>query len=119
MSGDYSRAERVGTAIQRELSELVPQLKDPHLGLVTIQEARVSRDLSVAKIYFTVLDAEPHETQKRLQKAAGFLRHELGRTSTMRTVPELRFVFDTSIEYGNRLQSLIEEAVSKDNKEKD
>ena len=119
MSGDYSRAERVGTAIQRELSELVMQLKDPHLGLVTIQEARVSRDLSVAKIYFTVLDAEPKETQKRLQKAAGFLRHELGRTSTMSTVPEMRFVFDTSIEYGNRLQSLIEEAVNKDNKEKD
>lgn len=119
MSGDYSRSERVGTAIQRELSELIPQLKDPNLGLVTIQEARVSRDLSVARIYFTVLDADPQETQKRLQKAAGFLRHELGRTSTMRTVPELRFVFDTSIEYGNRLQSLIEEAVSKDKKEND
>lgn len=119
MSGDYSRSERVGTAIQRELSELVPRLKDPHLGLVTIQEARVSRDLSVAKVYFTVLNADPQQTQQRLQKAAGFLRHELSRTSTMRTVPELRFVFDTSIEYGNRLEALIEEAVSKDKKEND
>ena len=119
MSGDYSRSERIGAAIQRELSTLIPQLKDPNLGMVTVQEARISRDLSVAKIYFTVLGAEPEETQKRLQKAAGFLRHELGRTSTLRTVPELRFVFDTSVEYGNRLQSLIEEAVSKDNKEND
>ena len=116
---DYSRSERVGTAIQRSLSELIPQLKDPRLGLVTVQEARVSRDLSVAKVYFTVMNGDPEETCELLQQAAGHLRHELGRSSALRTVPELRFVFDTSIEYGNRLQSLIEKAVEEDSKEKD
>lgn len=116
---DYSRSERIGTALQRELSTLIPQLKDPQIGMVTVQEVRVTRDLSLAKVYFTILNGEPDETQKRLQKAAGYLRRELGRTSNLRTVPELRFVFDESIEYGNRLQSLIEEAVKKDHEEND
>ena len=114
MPVDFSRSERIGVALQRQLSELVPRLKDPRLGMVTIQEVRVSRDLSHAKVYYTVLDGDPDETGKVLQQAAGHLRHELGKDSKLRTTPELRFVFDTSIEYGNQLQSLIERAVAED-----
>ncbi|MEN8214398.1 MAG: 30S ribosome-binding factor RbfA [Pseudomonadota bacterium] len=114
MPVEFSRAERIGVAIQRHLSELVPRLKDPRLGMVTIHEARVTRDLSFAKVYFTVLDGNAEENLKILQQAAGHLRHELGKHSKLRTIPELRFVIDTSIEYGNKLQSLIEQAVADD-----
>lgn len=114
MPVEFSRSERIGVAIQRQLSELVPKLKDPRLGIITIHEARVTRDLSHAKIYFTVLDGDAEENRKILQQAAGHLRYELGKSSKLRTIPELRFIFDTSIDYGNSLQSLIEKAVAED-----
>ncbi|MEN8174901.1 MAG: 30S ribosome-binding factor RbfA [Pseudomonadota bacterium] len=114
MPTEFSRAERVGSALQRELSLLVPRLQDERLGLVTIQEARVSRDLSHAKIYFTVMGEEPAEALKLLEHAAGHLRHELGRAIKMRTVPQLHFVYDRSVEEGERLEALIEEAVAGD-----
>jgi ribosome-binding factor A len=114
MPVEFSRAERIGVTIQRHLSELVPKLKDPRLAMITIHEARVTRDLSYAKIYFTVLDGDAEENRKILQQAAGHLRYELGKNSKLRTMPELQFVIDTSIDYGNNLQSLIEKAVAED-----
>ena len=114
MTQEFKRSDRVGSAIQRGLSELIPKLKATPPGLVTIQEARVTRDLSQAKVYFTVLGAEPEETLEALEHAAGHLRRELGRSMKLRSVPELHFVYDTSIGEGARLQSLIEDAVASD-----
>jgi len=113
---DYGREERVGAAMRRELSVLVrDELKDPRLGMVTIQEVRASRDLSHAKVYFTVMDeASIKPTRQVLEKASAFLRRRLGERMVLRTVPQLQFVYDKSVAEGMRLSALIDEAVSRD-----
>ena len=76
---EYQRTDRLGAELQRELAELLrDEVKDPRLGMVTVQEVRVSRDLSHAKVYFTCMGADAAATVKLLnRKLAGFLRHEL------------------------------------------
>ena len=92
------------------------EARDPRLNQVTIQEVRVVRDLSHAKVFFTTLDsAQAKTTEAALNKAAAFLRRRLAETmKNLRTVPRLNFVYDKSIETGNRLSSLIDQAVAKD-----
>lgn len=110
---EYARHERVGTQIQRELSELVrDKIRDPRIGIVTIQDVRVSRDLSWAKVYITGvgLHGQADEPLKVLNRAKGFLRHELGQRMSLRIVPALDFVYDESIERGEHLESLISQA---------
>jgi ribosome-binding factor A len=113
-AAEFKRADRVGSAIQRELAVLIRDLKDLPGGLVTVQEVRVSRDLSHAKVYFTVIGADADDTLADLKHAAGYLRRELGHAMRLRSVPELHFVYDTSIADGERLDSLIETAVARD-----
>ena len=113
---EFNRADRVGAQMQRELALLLrDEAKDPRLSEVTIQEVRVTRDLSHAKVYFTVLDKDeaPWFTEI-LGHAAGFLRRRLGQIMKLRTIPELHFVYDKSIEEGQRLSALIEKAVAGD-----
>ena len=117
MPREFSRTRRVGEQIQRELAELVrAELKDPRLGMVTIQAVEVTRDLGHAKVFFTVLGNKGpvQESQAVLQHAAGFLRGELGRRMVIRSVPQLHFVYDESVERGSRLSHLIDEAVASD-----
>lgn len=118
MPKDYSRSRRIGLQIQRDLADLIRgQIKDPRVGLVSVNAVKVSRDLSHAKVYITTLDDQHRElTLDILQKAAGYLRHELGQLMTTRIIPQLHFFYDDSIEQGSRLTSLIEEAVSSDKK---
>lgn len=118
MPKEYSRTRRVGEQIQRELAQLVrEEVKDPRVGMITINAVEVSRDFSHAKVYFTSLDDRDHqETVKALARTAGFLRKELGRRLMIRTIPQLHFFYDESIERGARLSALIEEAVSEDKK---
>jgi ribosome-binding factor A len=114
---EFSRSRRVGEQIQRELAELVQrELKDPRLGMVTISAVEVTKDLSVAKVFYTVLNPghDVQQTQQGLVHAGGFLRRELAHRMKLRVVPELRFQFDSSIEDGSRLSALIDKAVSKD-----
>jgi ribosome-binding factor A len=113
MPREFDRTERVGAQLQRELASLVrEELKDPRLADITIQEVRVARDLSHAKVYFTILgEGEAALNARLLNHSAGFLRHELGRRMKLRTVPALHFVYDESIERGERLASLIDRAV--------
>lgn len=113
-TAEFNRADRVGSAMQRELAVLIRDLKDLPGGLVTVQEVRVSRDLSHAKVYFTVIGADADDTLADLKHAAGYLRRELGHAMRLRSVPELHFVYDTSIADGERLDSLIETAVARD-----
>lgn len=117
MSREFTRNERLGPQLQRELAELIRlELDDSRLGMITIQEVRVARDLSHAKVYFTVLGGEANEkeTAKALNEAAGFLRHELGRRVRIRTLPKLKFIYDESVKHGMRLSALIEQAVESD-----
>ncbi len=118
---EFSREDRVGAEMRRELSTLIrDEVKDPRLGMVTIQEVRVTRDLSHAKVYFTVMDRDQaKQTGKILARAAGFLRRRLGDLLSLRTIPQLHFVYDTSLEDGLRLSSLIDQAVASDKPEDD
>jgi len=113
---EFGREERVGAEIRRELAALIrDDIKDPRLGMVTIQEVRVSRDLAHAKVYYTVLDEERRkQTAAVLERAAGYLRHRLGELMTLRNVPQLHFTYDTSVAEGMRLSSLIDQAVARD-----
>ena len=115
MPRDFSRAARIADQIQRDLSELIrKELKDPRVGLVTITGVEVTRDLSHAKVYITTLaGAESGERSIRaLQHAAGFLRTQLSQTLKVRSIPQLHFAYDASVERGARLSQLIDQAVA-------
>ncbi len=113
---DFGREERVGAELHRELALILrDEVRDPRIEQVTVQEVRVTRDLAHAKVYFTVLDRDQaRKTEQALNKAAGFLRRQLGGRVVMRTIPALHFVYDHSLEQGMRLSSLIEQAVAAD-----
>lgn len=117
MAREFKRTDRIGAQIQRELAELVRTSFDVQkIGMVTIQAVQVVRDFSHAKIFFTFFGGELDRqgVTKMLKQAAPKLRHELGQRIRMRTVPELHFVYDESIERGSRISSLIEQAVQAD-----
>ena len=117
MPREFSRSRRVGEQIQRELAELVQrELKDPRLGMVTISAVEVSRDMGVAKVFVTVFGEgfDEKQTLEALNHANGFLRRELAHRMRLRTVPELRFQYDHSIEKGSQLSALINKAVAQD-----
>ena len=107
------RPQKVADLIQRELSELIRlELRDPRVGMVTLTSVDVAPDLSHAKVFFTLLDkAKQGDTAKALQRAAGFLRSQLSHRMSMYTTPELRFVYDESVERGDRLSRLIDSVV--------
>ncbi len=116
MPKDFPRHQRVGDQIQRELASLIQtEIKDPRLSsMVTIAEVRVSSDLSQARVFFTVLDDKGEQTEAVLNHAAGFMRTQLGKLLHLRTIPHLRFIYDTTAESGAQLSSLIEQAVASD-----
>lgn len=113
MAREFSRSRRVGEQIQRELSELLRrEIRDPRANLATVMDVEVSRDLAYAKVFVSSMDAavDHEELLAVLNRAAGFLRHEIGRGMKLRVVPQLRFYFDDSIEYGARMDAVIAEA---------
>jgi ribosome-binding factor A len=111
----FPRSQRIAQQIQQKLSELIRrELRDPRLGMVTLTEVRVSKDLSYAKVFFSVLGAQPQQAQDILEAAAPMLRGPLGRALGIRHSPELRFVQDELIESGARLSALINKAVKDD-----
>lgn len=122
MSLDNSRKVRVGEQIRRELSYLISrELKDPRVGMVTISDVEVSGDFAHAKVFYTVLgeDSASESTQKGLERAAGFMRRQLGKELTIRRTPELHFVYDSTQEEAARLDELIVKARSRDSIEED
>ena len=117
MPREFPRAYRVGEQIHRELAQLVHDVvKDPRVGMVTIVDVAVSRDLGHAKVYFTVIgdDERIHASEAGLNHAAGFLRGELSRRIKMRGVPELRFIYDNTQQKGARVNALIDVAIKED-----
>lgn len=114
MANDYPRSYRVADHIQRELAGIIRlQAKDPRISeMLTIAAVEVSRDLSLARVYYTLLDAaEQQQTQQGLENSAGFLRKKLSDVLSMRAVPALRFYYDDSVERGNEMSALIDAAV--------
>lgn len=119
MPKEFSRSSRVAEQIRRELAELIGlELKDPRVGLITLTDVEITPDYAHAKVYFTTLaDAAARpRIEAALRRAAGFLRRELGRRIRIHTLPELHFVYDASVERGDRLSRLIDEAVEADRK---
>jgi ribosome-binding factor A len=117
MPKEYSRSSRVAEQIRRELAELIQlEVKDPRVGLITLTDVEITPDYAHAKVFFTSLKGEGgvDEIMSGLGAASGFLRRELGRRVRIHTLPELHFVFDRSVEQGDRLSRLIDEAVKSD-----
>lgn len=115
MAKEYSRTQRVADHLQRELAALIQrEVRDPRVGMVNITGVTVSRDLGYAKVYYTVLGCETSEEASEstavLNKAAGFLRSQMSRDSSMRRLPQLRFYFDSSVGQGRHMEDLIRRA---------
>jgi ribosome-binding factor A len=106
------RPDQLGRVIAQDLSELMRlRVKDPRIGFASITGVNVSRDLSLAKVYISVMGSpeEQRETMRGLRHASGFLRHELAQRLSVRHVPEITFVLDESIARGARMLDLLNE----------
>ena len=105
------KIERINHMIMEEVSKiLMLEVKDERFKFVTITDCDTSNDLSYAKIYVTVLDEEKkEETLKALNKASSFIRGELAKRIDIRNIPELKFYYDESISYGEKIDKIIDE----------
>jgi ribosome-binding factor A len=117
-SSAANRGFRVADQIQRDLTELIArELKDPRVGMVTIQSVEVTPDYAHAKVFFSILVGQPQETQDALNQAAGFLRNGLFKRLMIHTVPTLHFIFDRTTERAADMNALIAKAVSSRSKD--
>jgi len=108
-----NRGYRVADQIQRDLSELIArELKDPRVGMVTLNAVEVTPDYAHAKVYFSLLTGDPEEATQGLNAAAGFLRNGLFKRLHIHTVPTLHFIFDRTTERAADMNALIAKAVS-------
>lgn len=116
MPKDYPRSDRLASQIHRELSLLIRNsLKDPRLAHPSILDVQVTRDLSLAKVYFSVLnDEDSEDTRTALNHAAGFLQHELGKAIKSRITPKLSFIYDDTDIRGRTMDELIDSVIAKD-----
>ncbi|RZL93594.1 MAG: 30S ribosome-binding factor RbfA [Variovorax sp.] len=113
-----NRAFKVADQIQRDLTELIArELKDPRVGMVTLQGVEVTPDYAHAKVFFSVLTGDPVETTDALNQAAGFLRSGLFKRLHIHTVPTLHFLFDRTTERAADMNALIAQAVASRSKE--
>lgn len=106
------RSEKLAETIHETVSSLLSRgLNDPRIGFVTLTGVEVNVDLSVARIFFTVIgdDKAKKDSEAGLNSAKGYIRKELGRVLTIRHVPELVFSYDRSQEYGSRIDSILRE----------
>src|ERR1700740_959862 len=108
-----NRAFKVADQIQRDLTELIArELKDPRVGMVTIQGVEVTPDYAHARVFFSLLKGDPVETAEALNQAAGFLRNGLFKRLHIHTVPTLHFLFDRTTERAADMNALIAKAAS-------
>ena len=103
------KLDRLNTAFVESISEIIHNdIKDENINFVTITDARITNDLSYAKIYFTTMDDDKKKVASALNKASGFIRSELCNNVKIRKMPELNFVYDESIDYGKKIEDIIE-----------
>jgi len=120
MSAKSQRLRRIEGEMQRVLYTLVSrEVKDPRVGNITITSVSVAPDMSSARIFFVpfVSKHTPAEVTEGLNRAAGFLRGELGRALQLRHAPKLEFIYDQQIENADKLTRLIDGAVKSDHRE--
>ena len=103
------KLDRLNKSFVEKISEIIHNdIKDNDINMVTITDARITNDLSFAKIYFTSLDTDSTKVLKALNKASGFIRTKLCEKIDIRKMPELTFVYDRSIDYGKKIEDIIE-----------
>ncbi|MBO5313028.1 MAG: 30S ribosome-binding factor RbfA [Clostridia bacterium] len=103
------RRDRINDAVKQEMAQILRDVKDPRIAgsLVSITAAEVSPDLKFAKIYFSVLGDEKDEVLRALKGASGFFRSELAKRINLRITPQLTFEYDSSMEYGANISSIL------------
>ena len=124
MAKEFHRADRVADAMRRELARLIQhEVRDPRVGMVNVNDVEVSRDLTVAKVYVTLVGEDDRSkidvSMEALNKAAGFLRSQLAKEIQIRTIPRLQFRYDETSVRGQHLSALIDKAVKADQKKSD
>ena len=112
-----NRGYRVADQIQRDLAELVRELKDPRIGMITINSVEVTPDYAHATVFFSLLVGDATECEAALNDSAGFLRNGLFKRLAIHTVPTLHFQFDRTTERAADMNALIAKAVSSRAKE--
>ena len=116
MAKEFSRTSRIGEVIMRELAQMIQQeVSDPRVGMVTVSHVSVTPDLKYAKVYITRLNGiksekDVNECIEGLTNAAGFLKRGIAKRVEIRTIPELRFYYDKSLEHGFYMDELIAKA---------
>ncbi len=109
---DYKRKDRVGDLIHHEISQLLMKgIKDPRIGFVTITGVEVTDDLKEAKVYYSVIGSEEEKKAAAdgLRSSTGFIRSTLRKVLALKHIPNLHFRFDSSLEYGDRIERLLKE----------
>ena len=118
MAKEFGRADRVGQQIQREIAVILQrEVKDPRVGMVTVSDVELTRDLQHAKIFVTFFLNEEDNIEagvKVLNDASGYIRILLGKAMKLRVVPEIRFVYDKTLVEGMRISNLITNTVRDD-----
>lgn len=115
---NHFRTDRVGMEIKREVNEILQKkVRDPRVQGVTITDVQMVGDLSMAKVYYTIMSVLASDNQKAqigLEKATGTIKRELGRKLTLYKIPDLVFEKDQSIEYGNKIDQMLRALEQKD-----
>ena len=118
-SSSPNRGFKVADQIQRDLTELIRDLKAPRIGMVTLQGVEVTPDYAHAKVFFSVLIGDGEASEEALNQAAGFLRNGLFKRLHIHTVPTLHFVYDRTTEKAADMNALIARAVASRSKDDD
>ena len=119
MSREFKRSDRVAQELKKEVAVILQrEVKDPRIGMVTVSDVEVSRDLAYAKIFVTFLFNNDQEAisqgMKGLEKASPYIRTLVGKAMRLRIVPELRFIYDESLVEGMRMSNLVSNVIRED-----
>ena len=112
MNKGYSRADRVADLIKEEISQMFcKEVKDPHIGFITITDVEVTKDLHLAKVFYTILGDERQlgESSDALQRVSPFIKRQLGKRLSMRFIPDILFRYDHSLDYGSKIDTLLDQ----------
>jgi len=111
MNKNYKRSDRVADLLQKEICEMLfKEVKDPHIGFITITGVEVSRDLKIAKVFYTTLGNPDQmaESSRALQRITPFIKKHLGKRIRLRSTPDIFFRYDNSIEYGAKIDTILD-----------
>ena len=112
MHKSYSRAVRVADLLKEEISQMLcKEVKAPHIGFITITDVEVSKDLRLAKVFYTILGDEKQlsESSDALQRVSPFIKRQLGKRLRIRSIPDIFFKYDHSLDYGSKIDTILDQ----------